>query len=214
MSKPKILAILAHCDDEVLAAWPVFQTDTFEKHLIITCDDVQRKGERRRGALKEVCRQENINLFCCADLGNNFYNLPTRRAGYLLRDAVGDINCWLESAIQDIQPDYLFTHNPCGGYGHASHRLLFEIVSQHPSAKNVIFTDMCQTSNHRSHDEIPKSVRDAYYQRPFIINQQVTYKLDMDFYARTKAIYDKTQSWTWDFPPMKEASLFIINEDI
>jgi hypothetical protein len=241
MNKQSILAVLCHCDDEILAGFPVMQSEVFEKHLIITCSDVQRKGPRRATALKEVCKQENINLFCCADLDNNFYNLPTRRAGYLLRDAVGDINCWLESAIQSIEPDFLFTHNPQGSYGHGSHRLLFEIISQHPLAKNVIFTDMCQKSNHRSHDEIPRSVRDAYYRRRIHIQpnkgqlgqltgtqesdilafnvdtklagQQLHHKLDMNFYARTKAIYDRTGSWTWCYPPIETCNLFIINEE-
>ena len=220
MTKPKLLAILCHCDDEVLAAFPVMQSEVFEKHLIITCSDYQRKGERRREALQEVCRQENINLYACLDIDNNFYQLPTRRASYILTDAVKEIEDTISKAISDIQPDYLFTHNPMGSYGHGSHRLLWEIVSQHPQSRNVLFTDICQTSNHRSHDEIPHSVRDAYYrkktyvaeiQKPFDIHKSC--KLDSDFYARTKAVYDKTNSWTWDFDPIETCNLFIINED-
>ncbi|KKN75725.1 hypothetical protein LCGC14_0378290 [marine sediment metagenome] len=217
MNKPKILAILCHPDDEVLAAWPVFQTDTFEKHLIITCSDVIRKGERRVNALLEVCNQEEIWLESCLSIDNNFCALPTRRAPYTLANAVNEIENELSRIIQKIKPDFLFTHAPTGEYGHGSHRLLFEIVSQHPQAKNVVFTDMCQRSNHRSHDEIPRSVRDAYYRKPFYMLPEFEifhdHKLDMDFYNRTKAIYDKTQSWTWDFQPIAEANLFIINED-
>jgi len=82
-------------------------------------------------------------------------------------------------------------------------------VSQHPETSNVIFTDICQKSNHRSHDEIPRSVRDAYYRKRF---DQKIHTLDIDFYNRTKAVYDKHGAWTWDFPPADKASLFIINE--
>ncbi|KKL93207.1 hypothetical protein LCGC14_1876980 [marine sediment metagenome] len=175
-----------------------------------------RKGPRRAEALREVCCQENIRLHACLDIDNNFYNLPTRRVNYILTDAVREIEDTISQAIKDIKPDYVATHNICGEYGHGSHRLLFEIVSQHPLVKNLIFTDMCQRSNHRSHDEIPKSVRDAYYRKQIYLppfNKQVPSKLDTDFYNRCKAIYDKTQSWTWDFPPIEDCNLFIINED-
>ncbi len=223
MSKPSLLAILCHCDDEVLAGFPVMQSEVFDKHLIITCSDVQRKGERRRDALKEVCKQENITLHSCLDIDNNFYALPTRRADVTLDSAVKTIEIAMLEAIMRIEPDYLFTHAPTGEYGHGSHRLLFEIVSQHVQSRNVIFTDMCQRSNHRSYDEIPRSVRNAYYRKEIWQNylpsfgdqpeKKIPYKLDMNFYNRTKAIYDKTGSWTWDHPPMTTASLFIINED-
>lgn len=209
-NKKRLLGVYAHCDDEILVAWPFFQVDAFEKHLIIICSDLARKGPRRSEALRGVCQQENINLYYCLDIDNNFHALPTRRASYILTDAVQEIEAVISQAINDVQPDFVSSHGPVGSYGHGSHRLLFEIVSQHLQVKNLIFTDMCQRSNHRSHDEIPRSVRDAYYRKPF---SKETQYLDMNFYHRCKKIYDDHQAWTWSFPPITKANLFIINED-
>lgn len=209
-SGDKILGIVAHPDDEFLWLWPVFQRCDIEKHLVIFCSDMHRKGPHRRAALREVCKQENIRLHSCLDIDNNFYSLPTRRADYVLTDATGKIDNLITHAISDIKPDYVACHNVCGEYGHGSHRLLFELVSQNRNAKNVIFTDISQESNHRSSSEIPQSVRDAYYRKQ--INEQVLH-LDMDFYARCKKVYEDHQAYTWCYPPMTTANLFIINED-
>jgi len=209
MKKPKVLGIFCHPDDEILAGFPAFQNPNIERHLVILCSDRARKGPNRRRALEEVCKQENITLQYCADFDNNFYALPTRRANVTLSDVCGQINEIISICVDKLEPDYIMTHNPVGEYGHGSHRLLFELVSQHPLAENVIFTDICQKSNHRSHDEIPRSVREAYYRKRF---DQELYNLDDDFYSRTKAVYDKYSAWTWDFPPIERASLFIINE--
>lgn len=203
----KVLGIFCHPDDEILFGWPIFQSDQYEKYLIICCDDVIRKGKERIKALQEVCQQENIQLIDPLNLDNNFYTLPTRRATFLLTDAVAKIREAIEEAIIMIQPDYIFTHNPVGEYGHGSHRLLFEIVSQHPKVNKVIFTDICQESNHRSSKQIPYSVRTAYYREQFSKDVEL---LNLNFYNRTKAIYDKYSAWTWDFPPVKTSLLYYL----
>jgi LmbE family N-acetylglucosaminyl deacetylase len=203
----KILGIFCHPDDEVLAGWPIFQSDEYEKHLIILCDDALRNRPLRKRALLDVCQQENIGLIGCLSLDNNFYALPTRRADSLLTHAIIDINKVIEIGIDFIKPDYIFTHNPVGEYGHGSHRLCFELVSQHPKVERLIFTDMCQESNHRSSAQIPFSVREAYYVEKF---DEAIKILDVNFYNRTKAIYDKHNAWTWSKPPIKTAILFYL----
>ncbi len=209
-SGDKILGVVAHPDDEFLWLWSVYQRRDIEKHLVVICSDLRRKGPHRRAALEEVCKQENIQLHTCIDIDNNFGNLPTRRASYLLTDAVQEIDTVVSQAVSDINPDYVATHNICGEYGHLSHRLLFELVSQNRNARNVIFTDISQESNHRSSSEIPGSVRDAYYRKQ--INKQAQY-LDLDFYARCKKIYEDHQAYTWCYPPIETCNLFIINEN-
>jgi hypothetical protein len=209
-SGDKILGIVAHPDDEFLWLWSVYQRQDIEKYLVVICSDLNRKGPHRRAALQEVCQQENIKLHECLDVDNNFGNLPTRRASYLLTDAVKEIEDTISKAISDIKPNYVASHNICGEYGHMSHRLLFELVSQNENAKNVIFTDIVQKSNHRSSDAIPQSVRDAYYGKQ--ISKQIQH-LDLDFYARCKRIYEDRQAFTWCYPPIETCNLFIINED-
>lgn len=214
--KPKVLGIFCHPDDEILGGWPVFQNPNIERHLVILCSDLHRKGPNRKRALEEVCEQEGIILEYCADFDNNFYALPTRRADVTLSDVCSQICEIISVCIDKLKPDFIVTHNPVGFYGHGSHRLLFELVTQHPMASNVIFTDICQKSNHRSTHGIPMSVYCAYYGN-FIdldsaAHRRVDHRLDIDFYNRTKAIYSRRGAWTWDFPPVEKASLYITNE--
>lgn len=205
--KKKVLGIFCHPDDEVLAGWPIFQSDEYEKYLLILCNDVERKGIGRLRALEEACKTANITLIGALAEDNNFYALPTRRADYLLSHAIFRINNAIEQALEDIKPNYVFTHNPVGGYGHGSHRLCFELVSQHPLVERVIFTDMCEKSNHRSSAQIPFSVREAYYVEQFNTAIKI---LDVNFYNRMKAIYDKYNAWTWSKSPIKTSLLFYL----
>jgi len=207
--KKKVLGIFCHPDDEILWGWPIFQSNKFEKHLVICCDDFLRRGPIRRQALQQVCKQENIRLERCLSENNNFYSLPTRRATNLLTDAIKRIELTFEAVIRNIKPDYIFTHNPMGEYGHGSHRLLFELVSQNELVKNLLITDICQKSNHRSTDFIPKFIWDLYYEKSFWDQ----FVLDMDFYNRCKAVYDKYIAWTWSKPPIEFASLHILKEE-
>jgi len=201
----KVLGIFAHPDDEVLFGWPIFQSDEYEKHLIICCDDVARKGQCRYNALQEVCKQENIWLESILAEDNNFYALPTRRAEYLLTDSILKIKSILESVIEEIKPDFIFTHNPVGEYGHGSHRLLFEIVSQHPLVENLLVTDICEKSNHRSHDDIPSIVWDAYYEEA---KRELPQEMDEAFYMRCRSIYNKYNAWTWNKDPIPYCNLY------
>ena len=206
--KKKVLGIFCHPDDEVLFGWPIFQSDEFEKHLIICCSDFSRKGSRRENALKKVCERENISFYCCLDEDNNFYALPTRRADYILTDAVKNINNILEQAIKEINPGYIFTHTPCGGYGHGSHRLLFQLVSQNEKVKNLLVTDINQISNHWSYEKIPQFIKEIFYRKVFKQNCN----LSIDFYNRCKQIYVGYNAWTWSKEPIKHCNLYILKD--
>lgn len=207
--KKKVLGIFCHPDDEILFGWPVFQSDEFEKHLMICCDDIVRKGQRRFNALVEVCKQENIKLEAILAESNNFYSLPTRRAEYLLTDAVLKIESILEDIIEKIKPDFIFTHNPMGEYGHGSHRLLFEIVSQFAAVHNLLITDICEKSNHRSHNVIPNITWDSFYEFNSISTH---HKLDQAFYFRCREIYNKHNAWTWNKDPIEVCNLYLLKE--
>ena len=133
--------------------------------------------------------------------------MPTRRAAYVLKQAVSKINFIITEAIDDIKPDFIITHNPIGEYGHGSHRLLFEIVSQHPKVKNLLITDICEESNHRSHRTIPEIIEQAYYQ-----NWQCVETLDEAFYMRCRSIYNSYNAWTWNHDAIKSCNLYLLKE--
>lgn len=204
----KVLGIFCHPDDEILAGWPVFQLNAYERYLMICCDDFYRKGPSRREALRRVCKQEGITLIRTLSENNNFYSLPTRRAAGLLTDSINRIIGAMERCIRNIKPDYIITHNPVGEYGHGSHRLLFELVSQNIFAENILITDICEESNHRSHNGIPKFVYDTVYKDKLIGIKH----LDSDFYNRCKEVYDKYQAWTWSKEPVSECGLYLIKD--
>jgi len=205
MEKKKVLGIFCHPDDEILFGWPIFQSDQYEKYLLVICDDHTRRGACRKQALELVCQKENIQLLGCLSEDNNFYALPTRNASYLLSHAINNINIWIDKIISEGNFDYIFTHNPVGEYGHGSHRLLFELVSQHEKVENLLITDMCQISNHRSHIEIPSIVKSAYYN-----NRWMSEKLDLDFYNRCYQIYKQFDAWTWSKDPINYCSLYLL----
>ena len=204
-----ILGILCHPDDEVICGWPIFQRNDVEKHLVILCDDAARKGPGRVDALEEVCEKENIHIVKVLSEDNNFYALPTRRAENVLSDSVQRINDAITLAVQAVNPDYVFTHNPVGFYGHGSHRLCWELVSQHPSVQNLIFTDMCEASNHRSSNKIPGIIKEAYYTSEFTIREHEQ-KLDLHFHERCWRTYDKHRAWTWSKPPITKCNLYYL----
>ena len=52
--KPKVLGIFCHPDDEILAGWPIFQSNEYEKYLMICCSDKERNRPNRKRALQEV----------------------------------------------------------------------------------------------------------------------------------------------------------------
>lgn len=207
----KVLGIFCHPDDEVLFGWPIFQSNEYEKHLITCCDDYGRRGAIRLACLEQVCKQENIHLVDILQEDNNFYALPTRRAEYLLTDAIDRIVKTLNRNILCLNPDYIFTHNPVGEYGHGSHRLLFELVSQSEMVKNLLITDICQESNHRSSKKIPQIIRDVYYKKLFKQSFNIEI-LNIDFYNRCKAIYDASNAWSWSKEPINFGNLFLLKE--
>lgn len=205
--KQKVLGIFCHPDDEILCGWPIFQSDKYKKHLIICCDDSMRHRPGRVKALQEVCQQEDIHLVDILSEDNNFYSLSTRRADYLLTNAISNIENALEKAIKQIKPDFIFTHNPVGFYGHGSHRLLFQIVSQNSLVKNLLFTDICCESNHWSSKEIPQFIWNIFYKSNL---WKVNSLLNMNFYNRCKTIYNKCNAWTYSKNPIEECGLYIL----
>jgi hypothetical protein len=188
-----ILSVLCHPDDEVICGWPIFQNIGISKKALFLCDDSKRRGQLRVDALKASALKNNFEIVDVLTEDNNFYALPTRYSYQLFMDSVIRINKAIELAVEYTKPDYIFTHNPVGEYGHGSHRLAFELVSQHEKARNVIFTDIAMYNDtHRSSDTIPESVKKGYYQ-----NLICTTKISMAFYNRGKRIYSQYDSWTW-----------------
>jgi len=196
----KILAILAHPDDEVLWGWPVMQDENIERELLVISDNHNGYGDRSRMACSEIWTNQT-RILCRL---SGFYRLPFRNAILTLPITTEAIRMHIELHIRAVQPDYIFTHNPIGEYGHGDHRLLFELVCVHPAVKKVLFTDICLYNKcHVGYNEIPKHIRDAYYREV-----RGEYELDMEWFNRCKQVYQRHRAWSWKGEPVRKCKLY------
>lgn len=190
----KVLTIAAHPDDEVISLWPVCQDPKIERYLLTLCDNSEQGfGDSPRTAIKEICKNEDITLFDCLSHNANFYALGAVKEFSTLALSIQNIWAIIDRAIKEIKPDYIFTHNVCGEYGHPTHKLVWDIVSQHRATKNLIFTDISFSTHYHSYEKISSFIEDIFYQKYF-----GTTTIDLDFYNRCRAVYKKFSCWTWN----------------
>ena len=188
----KALCVFAHPDDEIIWGWPVIQDVTIERHLITISDNRPGYNEAKT-ALQEVCDVSGVHLVECLDYPSEYYRLPTRNAPLTLPMLADRVTATIKKAIVDISPDFIFTHNPFGEYGHGDHRLIFNIVCSFVEEKPIVFTDACQSNKcHLSFDSIPSRIQDAYF------NQFLgRYRLNLSWFDIRRLIYRKYNAWSW-----------------
>lgn len=188
----KVLMVLAHPDDEVLWSYPIIQTKEHDVSLITLSDNKERHGDGPIKALKEVCVVNNINLIDTERVANNFYRIAPRFEAKVLRDIISLFRGQIEKAYDSLKPDYIFTHNPMGEYGHGDHRFVFNLVSS--SYDKLCLTDICLgNSCHLSTIDKPQ----FYSKNLFREAHKTHHKLNIDWYHNMKSIYDKHNAWTW-----------------
>ncbi len=167
----KILAILAHCDDEVVCGWPVLQNMGYERHLLVIA--TQEKGY---GALRAVCEGEGINLIEHSGFRNRFSEVET------IKDDIGWI---VEKAVEKVKPDIIYTHNAVGEYGHIDHLFLNElVVTKFVQHKEIITSDI--------------KIRSEIWPKRIIKmeGEFTTAEMDVGFWDRCKSEYEKRDCWT------------------
>lgn len=195
----KVLCVFAHPDDEVLWGWPLLQ-DARNQRGVLAISDNRRLdnplwGDRSVQAFHELGKQEGWFTFC-GGMPAEFYRLPFRRAPVTLPDTVARIRQLIDKIVADFKPDIVFTHNPIGEYGHADHRLVFELVCTTPAVRQVQFTDICiKNECHVSYKRIPDYLWECTV---FFQNRKYEAKVDMYFFERCRAVYQKHNAWTWN----------------
>jgi len=165
----KVLGIFAHCDDEVVCGWPVLQNNNYERHLFIIAT-----RERGYSALRAICEKEGINLIEHVGFKNRFSSLQTN-----------DVKTIIENAVTKVLPDFIFTHNANGEYGHIDHLYLHNlVVNKYAMQYRVVTSDI------KIRSEIwPKRL--VKRKGHFTIIER-----DNDFWDRCKAEYEKKNCWT------------------
>jgi len=197
----KILMILAHPDDEVLFGFPILQYKEYPKShymdktttisLLTLSDNAEKYGEGPIQALQEVCRYNQVNVLSLPRTSTNFYRCAPRYENRVLRDVIQLFRKNIETAIGMTQPDFIFTHNPMGEYGHGDHRFVFNLVAQYDVP--LLLTDICfSIETHLSSEDIPKIYKKCLYNK-----EGVEHHLDLAWYERMKTIYERHGAWSW-----------------
>jgi len=195
----KVICVFAHPDDEIIWGWPITQDIGIERHLITVSDNHPKYG-RSEIALKEVCSAVGIHLVECLGVQSEFYRLPTRMNAFTLPNLIDLLLKKVIQAITNIKPDFIFTHNPFGEYGHGDHRLIFSILSSFIDTP-IRFTDACQINNsHLSFEQIPRRIKQAFftdecYDIPTL--KELDKELDQDWFEKCERIYKKHVAWSW-----------------
>lgn len=202
----KILGIFAHPDDEAIFGWPIMQNDDYERFLMVVSDNRNTYGPNAQKAFVQHCEKAAIRYLGCCNLDNEFYRFATRNSNKTLSAAATLIEEEVYVAVEECNPDYLFTHNPVGEYGHGDHKLTFEIVAG--LGFPTLITDLCEENkSHHCHPFLPKCIRDAYYREVFCCVSPNT-----EWYKRAINIYRKHEAWSWHTKlPDKVAGVYLIN---
>jgi LmbE family N-acetylglucosaminyl deacetylase len=209
----RILMILAHPDDEVVFGWPIIQSNDpdinlskNEVSLLTLSDNHGKRGDGPIKALTAVCRANSVELIDMKRVDSNFYRIPPRYSKPVLPMIVDHFRTTIQEAIRKTRPDFIFTHNPMGEYGHGDHRFVFNLVSTFDIP--LMFTDICITNAcHLCSNKIP-----GIFQKYLFTDngEQQHYLLGTEWYNRMRAVYNHHNAWSWSgHDPIKECSVFV-----
>jgi hypothetical protein len=203
----RILAILAHPDDEILWSFPILQDKGYEVAIVTLCCNAH-KGIGALLSLQDVCRGNSVSFMGCPLQDNQFYRLPTRKAPFTLMRALELIRGNIDWAISEFQPEAIFTHNPWGEYGHGDHRLCFDVATR--TNLPLILTDICiENKCHPSCNEMP-----LFWGQVFTPDKLLrSCTLDEVWYDQMKKIYESRNAWTWGgHEPVRETNLYLFGK--
>ena len=205
----RVLSIWAHCDDELIFGWPLLQNEVIENHLLLCCHQDHRGDDRRLRGMKQVCEQEGIHFVDNLGLPNNFFNekhIPYETAASRIKIGIHD-------AIEKVQPDFVFGHNPIGEYGHGAHRMLFKLTFEHPSVERWVTTSTTHRSKgYHSDGTFHQFWMDNLYAEGNYIEEA---ELEQDFIDRTKKVYDDLNGPAWFIFPKKKTSIYtLVGEEL
>lgn len=178
----KILGVFAHREDHIVCGWPIFQNRVPRKFLVTCTSDGMEP-------FLQSCSKEGISCFKRIGLPNSFSLM-----GYGLRPehSVQQIQKVLADADRAIEPDFVFTHNPYGEYGHFDHRILFDIVCEALPNRKILFTDIIAKSSCTP----ISNIRLRAYRSLFRGTHFTIIKPDVAFYARNAELFAGHEMWT------------------
>ena len=200
----RVLGIFAHREDFVAFGWPIFQNEKIKRQLLVCTND----GEK---PIIEVCEQENINCFGTIGLDNRFSFMgegsQLRKHHIMIVDSIA-------AAIALMKPDYIFTHNPMGEYGHYDHTMLFRLLYNYFPQYNIIISDIMANSSYTVPvQNIPRLYKHLY------TNKIAEVMPDQKWYKRNGDIFKQDDLWTCNkglnlpIYPVNHAGLYLLEAE-
>ena len=194
----KITLVLSHPDDEIIFGWPIFQNfKEYEKELIVCSNDKNNLKrtwcKNRYIPLSLVCKDLDIN-HTCLDYDSEFYRMTTRDES--LKRMIDDVIV----NIEKTKPDYIFTHNSIGEYGHLDHILVNNICSRlnYP----LLTSDIVINNNWMSLNDV-----NFRYNRNMMFLENC--ENDLIWYDRFERIYRDYKVWTWNQAPIMKCNIYL-----
>jgi len=198
----KILILIAHPDDEIIFCWPIFQDNSIEKTILIISSDIYNSNYKidRITPLKINCDRNNTKLISL-NYDSDFYRIE----GWG-KTLYKQLHYFVKKKLDELNYDFLMTHNPFGEYGHPDHSLCFNLsllYSKSPILYTDIITKYPDNWGYNNSDNFKR----IYYKDDMKVGE---YKLDEDFYDSCLTEYRKFNKWIWDFEPIKNCNLYKI----
>lgn len=204
LTDKRILGVFAHREDFVCFGWPIFQNKEVKRSLLVCTNDGYEP-------ISEVCEKEDIRWFATVGLDNRFSYMGEgsrlREHHLMLMEAIG-------SAIALTKPDFIFTHNPMGEYGHYDHTMIFRLLYNYFPERRLIISDIMANSTYTVQvREVPRLYKHLYR------DQICSVEADHEWYKRNGDIFKKHNLWTanrgLNLPiyPVKPAGLYLLERN-
>ena len=196
----KILCVFAHHEDHIIFGWPIFQDHRFKRFLLTCSWDAQ-------DVVSEGCKRENVTSLGTVGIENGFsYRVEKPIESYKV------VLAKIQESVEKVKPDYIFTHNPMGEYGHLDHQFLFKLIYNEFPQQQLLVTDILIASPaYPEFKIIPRLFKHLYEEK---IEDAVP---DIEFYKRNTRLFDTRGVWDlhliFNLPeyPREGFSLFLID---
>lgn len=198
----KILILISHPDDEIIFCWPILQNITIEKIILTVSSDIynDKIDVNRLLPLKTICDATNSKMISL-DYDSDFYKIE----GWP-KTTYKQLHYFVKKQLEELDYDYVMTHNPFGEYGHPDHVLCFNMALLY-SKKPILYTDISVEQPDNWWYGKSENLDRVYFREEMKIGE---YFLDQSLYKFCENEYRKYGIWTWVYSPKKNCNLYKI----
>lgn len=195
--------LMAHCDDEIICGWPIFQNKNIKKKIIIVSSDLKNNQRlwcsHRKFVFRELCKSFEIEQECM-DYDSEFsINIKEKK---LLEKNIIDI-------LEKDKFDFIYTHNFFGEYFHPDHIFLFNLIIQ--KYKNKIIISDIDYTNTKNRFEKKNKIINQNEKIKYFNKKILNVDLNSNIFINVREYYKSFNVWTWrNDLTQKKASLYLL----